>query len=159
MSYTNANQGSRGKKRYDSGFLVLAIIFFLLCSVSPSTVCLQRASLLRMLSVFFFVFGECQAPPIGLEFELQRFGPFQWIRVDANILKTMTRKTEKTNMVFARVDGPSEDIQASPHILWPGVVSLLFTCKLEPFAPPELHLRHDSFPSVCGTDERNVCRL
>ena len=32
------------------------------------------------------------------------FGSFQWIRVDANILKTMTRKTEKKKIVFARVD-------------------------------------------------------
>ena len=32
------------------------------------------------------------------------FGRFQWIRVDTNILKTMTRETEKTKIVFARVD-------------------------------------------------------
>ena len=29
----------------------------------------------------------------------------QWIRVDANILKTMTRRTEEKKIVFARVDG------------------------------------------------------
>ena len=34
------------------------------------------------------------------------FGRFQWIRVDANILETMTRKTEKKKIVLARVDGP-----------------------------------------------------
>ena len=61
----------------DSGFLALAIfIFILLCLVSPSTVCLQRASLMHVFCVFFFVFGECQAPPIGLEDELQRFRLF-----------------------------------------------------------------------------------
>ena len=49
---------------------------------------------MRMLRVFFSVFGECQAPPIGLEYELQRFQSFQWNRVDAHILKTMARKTE-----------------------------------------------------------------
>ena len=61
----------------DSGLLALAIfIFFLLSLVSPSTVCLQHASLMRMFRVFFSVFGECQAPPIGLEYELQRFRSF-----------------------------------------------------------------------------------
>ena len=30
---------------------------------------------------------------------------FQWICVDANILKTMTRKTENKKIVFVRVDG------------------------------------------------------
>ena len=45
----------------DSGFLEFGIlIFFLLCSVSPSTVCLQRASFMHMLRLFFPVFGECQ---------------------------------------------------------------------------------------------------
>ena len=35
------------------------------------------------------------------------FGPFQWIHMDANILKTITRKTEKKKeIVFACVDGP-----------------------------------------------------
>ena len=57
----------------DSGFLALAIVvFFLLCSDSPSTVCLQRAHLMCMLCLFFSVFGEFQVPPIGLEYELQR---------------------------------------------------------------------------------------
>ena len=40
------------------------------------SVCLQCASLMRMLHVFFSVFGECQAPPRGLEYELQRFWSF-----------------------------------------------------------------------------------
>ena len=31
---------------------------------------------MRMLPVFFSVFGECQAPPTGLEYELQRFQSF-----------------------------------------------------------------------------------
>ena len=50
---------------------------------------------MRMLRVFFSVFGECQAPPIGLEYELQRFQCFQWICVDTNILKTIMRKVEQ----------------------------------------------------------------
>ena len=33
------------------------------------------------------------------------FGHFQWIHVDANIFKAMTRKTEKKEIVFVRVDG------------------------------------------------------
>ena len=33
------------------------------------------------------------------------FSRHQWIHVDANILKTMTRRTEKKKIVFARVDG------------------------------------------------------
>ena len=32
------------------------------------------------------------------------FGHFQWICVDTNILKTMTRKTEKKKIFFACVD-------------------------------------------------------
>ena len=34
------------------------------------------------------------------------FGHFKWIRMDANILETMPRKTEERKIVFARVDGP-----------------------------------------------------
>ena len=39
------------------------------------------------------------------------FGRFQWIRVDANILKTMTRKTEKKKIVLARVDRASVELR------------------------------------------------
>ena len=35
------------------------------------------------------------------------FGRFQWIRVDADILETMPRKTEEKKIVFVRVDDPS----------------------------------------------------
>ena len=56
--------------------------------------CLQCASLMRMLSVFFSVFDECEVPPVGWNMNCSVFGRFQWIRVDANILKTMTRRTE-----------------------------------------------------------------
>ena len=31
---------------------------------------------MRMLRLFFSIFGEFQAPPIGLEYELQRFESF-----------------------------------------------------------------------------------
>ena len=34
---------------------------------------------MRMLRVFFPVFGECQVPPRGLEYELQHF---EWFSVD-----------------------------------------------------------------------------
>ena len=61
----------------DSGFLEQVIfVVFLLCSVSPSTVCLQRTSLMRMPRLFFSVFVECQTPPICLEYELQCFRTF-----------------------------------------------------------------------------------
>ena len=52
-----------------------------------------------MLCLFFSVLGEFQAPPIGLEYELQCFGRFQWIRMDTNILETMPRKTEENKIV------------------------------------------------------------
>ena len=38
------------------------------------------------------------------------FGRFQWIRIDANILETMQRKTEEKKTVFVRVDGPSVSV-------------------------------------------------
>ena len=55
-----------------SGFLALAIfIFFLLCLVYCLFV--YHPSFMRILHLFFYVFGEFQAPLIGLECELQRF--------------------------------------------------------------------------------------
>ena len=50
-------------------------VFFLSCS--PSTVCLYTAQVfIHMLHRFSSVFGEFQAPPIGLEHKLQRFKSF-----------------------------------------------------------------------------------
>ena len=60
-------------------------VFFFLCSVSLSIVCLYRVH-----NLFFFVFGEFQAPPIALEYSV--FSLFQWIHLDANILEMMPRK-------------------------------------------------------------------
>ena len=117
----------------DSGFLASAIFifFFLLCSVSPSTVCLQRASLMRMLSVFFSVFGECQAPPVGWNMNCSVVGRCQSIHVDANILKTMMRKMEGKRLFtpvwtepesgeqekhWAAVNGPDKHTVCSHHV-------------------------------------------
>ena len=52
----------------------------------------------------FSVFGECQAPPIGLEYDYSILSHFQWICMDANILETMLRKTEEKKIVLVRVD-------------------------------------------------------
>ena len=46
-------------------------VFVLLYSVSPSTVCIQCTSFMCTLRLFFSVFGEFEAPPIGLQYELQ----------------------------------------------------------------------------------------
>ena len=43
------------------------------------SVCLQRASVMHMLRLFFSVFGEFQAPPIALEYELQ---PLELFTID-----------------------------------------------------------------------------
>ena len=61
---------------------------------------------MHMLRLFFSIFGRCQAPPIGLEYELQHFQSFSVDHMDANILETMPRKTEEKKIVFIRVDGP-----------------------------------------------------
>ena len=39
--------------------------------------------------------SSSQAPPIGLEYELQRVETFYWSHLDTNILETMPRKTEE----------------------------------------------------------------
>ena len=57
----------------------------------------QSESFSCMLCVFF---SECQVAPIGWNMNYSVFGCFQWIRLDANILKTMTRKTEKKRLFF-----------------------------------------------------------
>ena len=56
---------------------------------------------MSMLRLFFSIFGEFQAPPIGLEYSV--LGHFQWIRLDANILEKMLRKTEEKEIVFVCV--------------------------------------------------------
>ena len=49
---------------------------------------------MRMFRLFFYVFGDFQAPPIGLEYELQRVESFTMDHLDANIFETMPSKTE-----------------------------------------------------------------
>ena len=75
-------------------------VVFLLCSDSPSTVCLCASFMRLSLSVF----GEFQVPPIELEYELQHFESFSVDCVDTNILETMPRKTEEKKIVLVRVD-------------------------------------------------------
>ena len=62
-------------------------IFFLLCSF--------------FLLLFFSVFGEFQAPPIGLEYELQCGESYT---MDANILEMMPRKMGEKQIVLVGVD-------------------------------------------------------
>ena len=64
------------------------------------SVCIKSASFMHMLRLFFSVFDEFQAPPIDLEYEVQRVESLQWIRLDANILETMPRKTEEKKNSF-----------------------------------------------------------
>ena len=58
---------------------------------------------MRMLRVFFSAFGEFQAPPIGLEYKLQRFWSFS---VDLYGRNYSWDAGEKEKIVFIRVDGP-----------------------------------------------------
>ena len=66
---------------------------------------------MRTLRLFFSVFGEFQAPPIDLEYELQRFQSFSVDCVDANILEKMPRKMEEKKIVLVRVDSALEPVQ------------------------------------------------
>ena len=59
---------------------------------------------MRMRRLVFYVFGQFQAPPIGLEYELQLLSRFQWIRLDTNILERILRKTEEKKIVLLHVD-------------------------------------------------------
>ena len=56
-----------------------------------------------MLRLFFSVFGEFQAPPIGWNINYSAFGHFQWICLDANIFETMPRKTEEKKNLSHKV--------------------------------------------------------
>ena len=58
-----------------------------LCSVSSSTVCIRRASFMHMLRLFFSVFGDFQAPPIGWNINYSVLRRLQWIHLDANVLE------------------------------------------------------------------------
>ena len=66
-------------------------IFFLLCLVSPSTVCLYPVR--KRFWHFFSIFGTFQAPPIGWNMNYSVLSRLQWIRSDTKILETMPRKT------------------------------------------------------------------
>ena len=80
----------------------LAIFVFLLCSVSSSTVCLRRK--LHAHAQSLLLCFEFQAPPIGWNMNYSVLSRFQWIRLDANILETMPRKTEEEKIVLVRVN-------------------------------------------------------
>ena len=60
---------------------------------------------MRMLRLFFFVFGEFQVPPIDIDYELQHFESFS---VDPSGCKyswnDTKKKTEKKIIVLVRVD-------------------------------------------------------
>ena len=72
---------------------------------------------MRTLHLFFFVFGEFQAPPTGLEYELLHFGSFS---VDASGRKYSWNDAEENGgkkNVLVRVDKALEewDIEAAKH--------------------------------------------
>ena len=48
----------------------------------------------------FSVFGEFQAPPIGLKSELQHVEFFTKFRLDADILETILRKTGEKSLFW-----------------------------------------------------------
>ena len=78
------------QKRIMDNPLAIFVCFFL-CSVSSSTVCLYT-SFMRMLRLFFSIFGEFQVPPIW-DMNYSVLSRLQWIHSDANILETMPKKT------------------------------------------------------------------
>ena len=50
---------------------------------------------MHMLHLFLSVSGDFQAQPIGWNMNYSALSRFQWIRLDANILEMMPRKTEE----------------------------------------------------------------
>ena len=80
----------------------LDIFVFLLCSVSSSTVCLRRK--LHAHAQSLLLCFEFQAPPIGWNINYSVLSRFQWIRLDANILETMPRKTEEEKIILVCVN-------------------------------------------------------
>ena len=63
---------------------------------------------MRMLRLFYHVFGECQAPPIGLDYALQCFRLFS---VDPYGRKYSWNDAEEDGgkkIIFVRVDGPQD---------------------------------------------------
>ena len=58
------------------------------------------------LRIFFSYFGEFQVHLKAWNMNFSVLSCFQWIRIDANILETMPRKTEEKKIVFVRVDEP-----------------------------------------------------
>ena len=92
-------QYAEQKSIMDNQLAIFIVWFLLLLSV-----CIQRASFMHMLHLFFSIFGEFQAPPIGWNMNYSVLSRFQWIRLDANILETMPRKTEEEKIVLVRVN-------------------------------------------------------
>ena len=58
---------------------------------------------MHMLRLFFSVSGEFQAPPTGWNMNYSVLSCFQWIRLDADILEMMLRKTEEKKRLFGCV--------------------------------------------------------
>ena len=81
------------------------IVFFLLCSVSLSTVCLYTVCKLYAHAPSLPLhFWWIQVPPIGWSMNYSVLSRFQWTRSDANILEMMQRTTEEKKIVLRRVD-------------------------------------------------------
>ena len=77
-------QYAEQKSIMDNQLAIFIVWFLLLLSV-----CIQRASFMHMLHLFFSIFGEFQTPPIGWNMNYSVLSRFQWIRLDASILEMM----------------------------------------------------------------------
>ena len=68
------------------------------------SVCIQRASFMRMLSHFFCVFGEFQAPPIGWNMIYMHVESFTMDLFGCKYSWNDAEEDEETKMVLVRVD-------------------------------------------------------
>ena len=89
------------QKRIMDNWLAIFIFFPLCWFLLLLSVCIQPASFMRMLRLFFSVFGVFQ---VGWNLNYSVLSCLQWIRLDADILETMQRKTEGKKIVLVCVD-------------------------------------------------------
>ena len=92
---------AEGKTIMDDRLAIFVFFFFFLCLVSPS----PPSVVMHLLHRFFSIFGEFQAPPIGVEYDIySALSRSQWICLDANILEVMPRKTGGETIVVVCVN-------------------------------------------------------
>ena len=124
-------------------------VFFFLCFVSTSTVCLsiQCASFMHMLRLFFSVFGEFQAP-YRLEYELQRVESFTMDLFGRSYPETIPRKTGEKNHHFDTC-GHGPTLTWDSHLVFiqntmtnPNYKVLVILTSLTGWGPSGLNLFH-----------------